>query len=93
MVKRQGYKFPAITEMPSAYFHRNVLLTFIDEQVGLQRMRDVLGVKNIMWSTDFPHPVTSWPNSKKIVAEQFENIPADERELILSGNATRVWNL
>ena len=93
MAKRQGYKFPAITELPSHYFHRNIFLTFIDESLGLHRMRDVIGVENIMWSTDFPHPVTSWPNSRKIVDEQFTGIPADERALMLSGNASRVWNL
>jgi uncharacterized protein len=93
MVKRQGYKFPAIKELPSYYFHRNILLTFIDEGLGLHRMRDVIGVENILWSTDFPHPVTSWPNSKQIIEEQFKGIPNDERTLILSGNAARVWNL
>ena len=31
MVTRQGYAFPAITELPSHYFHRNVFLTFIEE--------------------------------------------------------------
>jgi predicted TIM-barrel fold metal-dependent hydrolase len=84
---------PAISELPSHYFHPNIFLTFVDEHLGLQRTRDLLGVGNILWSTDFPHPVTSWPNSKQIVADQFEGIPADERELILSGNALRVWNL
>jgi predicted TIM-barrel fold metal-dependent hydrolase len=93
MVRRQGYLFPAITAKPSDYFHQNIYLTFIDETLGLHRMRDVIGVENMMWSTDFPHPVTSWPNSKKIIADQFEGIPADERQLILSGNAARVWNL
>ena len=93
MVNRQGYEYPAISELPSHYFHRNIFLTFVDEHLGLQRTRDLLGVGNILWSTDFPHPVTSWPNSRQIVADQFEGIPADERELILSGNALRVWNL
>jgi predicted TIM-barrel fold metal-dependent hydrolase len=93
MVRRQGYEFPAISELPSTYYHRNVHLTFIDEALGLHRVRDLLGVENLLWSTDFPHPVTSWPNSRRIVEEQFAEVPADERELILSGNATRVWNL
>jgi predicted TIM-barrel fold metal-dependent hydrolase len=93
MVKRQGYVYPAITDLPSEYFHRNIHLTFVDEEMGLHRVRDVLGVENILWSTDFPHPVTSWPHSRKIVEQQFASIPADERELIVSGNATRVWNL
>jgi predicted TIM-barrel fold metal-dependent hydrolase len=93
MVKRQGYVYPAITGLPSEYFHRNIHLTFVDEELGLHRVRDLLGVENILWSTDFPHPVTSWPHSRKIVEQQFRSIPADERELIVSGNATRVWNL
>ena len=93
MVLRSGYEFPAITELPTAYFHRNVSLTFIDEPLAIQRLRDVIGVENMMWSSDFPHPVTSWPNSKKVIEEQFAGVPADERELILSGNAARVWGL
>jgi predicted TIM-barrel fold metal-dependent hydrolase len=93
MATRQGYAFPAITELPSFYFRRNVFLTFIEERIALERLRDVIGVENMLWSTDFPHPVTSWPNSKKIIEEQLAGVPADERELILSGNAVRVWNL
>lgn len=93
MVKRQGYSYPAIKELPSYYFHRNVFLTFIDESLGLHRVRDILGVENLLWSSDFPHPVTSWPNSRQIVEEQFAGIPEDERMLILSGNASRVWNI
>jgi predicted TIM-barrel fold metal-dependent hydrolase len=56
-------------------------------------MRDVLGVENLLWSTDFPHPVTSWPNSRKLVEEQFAGIPDAERSLMLSGNASRIWGL
>lgn len=93
MYTRQGYKFPAITMKPSDYFHRNISLTFIDESMGLHRVRDIVGTENLMWSTDFPHPVTSWPNSKKIIDAQFESIPTDEREAILSGNAARIWKL
>ena len=93
MMTRQGYDFPAIRELPSHYFHRNVSLTFIEEPIALERLRDVIGVENILWSSDFPHPVTSWPNSQRIIEEQFADVPADERELITCGNATRIWNL
>ncbi len=93
MASRQGYSFPAITRPPSSYFRSNVYLTFIEERIALERLRDLIGVENIMWSTDFPHPVTSWPNSRAIVEEQMAGIPADERELIVCGNAARVWGL
>ena len=46
-----------------------------------------------MWSTDYPHPVSSWPNSRKIVEEQTAGMSAEDRDLVLAGNAARVWNL
>jgi len=93
MVTRQGYEFPAITELPSFYMHRNVYLTFIDEKTGPQRLRDLVGVQNIMWSTDFPHPVTSWPNSVANVEKIFADMTDEERHAITQGNAERVWQL
>ena len=93
MRTRQGYDFPAIRELPSFYFHRNMYLTFIEEPDAVQFLRHRIGVRNMMWSTDYPHPVTAWPNSRRIVAEQFAGVPPEDRELIVSGNAARVWNL
>jgi predicted TIM-barrel fold metal-dependent hydrolase len=94
-VVRQGYETPHIKEKPSYYWHRNVHATFIDEPDAIQaeEIRYRLGVENIMWSSDYPHPVTSWPNSHKIVDEVFQGVPQTERELMVSGNAKRVWNL
>ena len=93
LTTRQGYDFPAIPELPSHYFHRNVSLTFIDEPDAYRQATERLGVENIMWSSDYPHPVSSWPRSQAIVNEMFDDIPAEDREKIVSGNATRVWNL
>jgi len=93
MAARQGYEFPAITRPPSHYFRQNVYLTFIDEPDALRHAHEKLGLNNIMWSSDYPHPVSSWPNSQAIVAEMFHGVPDDERELVLNGNAARVWNL
>jgi predicted TIM-barrel fold metal-dependent hydrolase len=93
LTTRQGYDFPAITELPSHYFHRNVSLTFIDEPDAYRQATERLGVENIMWSSDYPHPVSSWPRSQTIVNEMFDDIPAEDRRKIVSGNATRVWNL
>jgi predicted TIM-barrel fold metal-dependent hydrolase len=93
LATRQGYEFPAISELPSHYFHRNVFLTFIDEPDALEQARGRLGVENLMWSSDYPHPVTSFPNSKMIVDAMFADADPRERELLVSGNAARVWNL
>ena len=93
MVQWQGYEYPNLKELPSWYFHRNVYLTFIKEPDAVQFLRHRLGTENLMWSTDYPHPPTTWPESRSIVADQFTGVPAPERELMVYGNAARVWNL
>ena len=84
---------PALKELPSFYFRRNVFVTFMEEPVAVQLLRHELGITNMMWASDYPHPPTTWPNSRAILDEQFRGVPDDERDLIVSGNAARVWNL
>jgi predicted TIM-barrel fold metal-dependent hydrolase len=93
MNTRQGYEFPGLTELPSHYFRQNVFLTFIDEPDVLRHAHDRLGINNVMWSSDYPHPVSSWPQSQTIAEGLFADADEQERELVLSGNAKRVWNL
>jgi predicted TIM-barrel fold metal-dependent hydrolase len=93
MATRQGYDFPGLRALPSEYFRRNVSLTFVDEPDVIRHAHDRLGIENIMWSSDYPHPVSSWPNSKPIIESLFADASDDDRELVLAGNAARVWNL
>ncbi len=93
MVEKHGYVFPALAELPSFYFHRNVFVTFMEEPVGVQKLRHEIGVHNMMWASDYPHPPTTWPNSRAILDQQFDGVPADERQLITAGNAARAWRL
>jgi len=93
MATRQGYEFPGLKELPSHYFRQNVYLTFIDEPDVIRHAHDRLGIRNVMWSSDYPHPVSSWPNSKPTIETLFSDVDPADRELVLSGNAARVWNL
>ena len=49
----------------------------MDDKRGVG-MRHEIGVDNIMWSTDFPHPACTWPNSRAIVDDLMEGVPDDE---------------
>jgi predicted TIM-barrel fold metal-dependent hydrolase len=86
------YDFPGMKLRPSEYFRRNMAVTFMDDEFGLRQRQD-LGVENILWSTDFPHPATTWPHSQAVVERQFADVPEPERELICAGNASRLYNL
>jgi predicted TIM-barrel fold metal-dependent hydrolase len=86
------YDFPGIDDKPSSYFHRQMYLTFVDDRRGLEQ-RHALGVERIMWSTDFPHPATTWPNSQAVVKRNFDGIPDGERDLMVAGNAAQLYGV
>ena len=46
-----------------------------------------------MWSTDFPHSETSWPQSREELETQFAGVPEEERRLIVHDNAKRFYGL
>jgi predicted TIM-barrel fold metal-dependent hydrolase len=93
MKARQGYEFPGLKQAPSDYFHRNVHLTFIDEPDVMHHADLTLGVENVMWSSDYPHPIGSWPHSRSTVERIFAGVPDDARDLVSRANAARVWGL
>jgi predicted TIM-barrel fold metal-dependent hydrolase len=81
-----------IRELPSFYFHQNFTCTFIRDRVGIVNRHDV-GVRNMAWSTDYPHHGCDWPYSRKVVAEMFDGVPQDERYQILAGNMVELYGL
>jgi len=81
-----------LKETPSFYFHRQVLATFIDDRVGIENRRRI-GVENIMWSSDYPHTDTTWPNSREYIDRNFEGVGEEDRHQIVAGNAARLYHL
>ena len=78
--------------LPSEYFHRNWLLTFVQDFYGVRNRHDI-GIDNMMWSTDYPHHISDWPYSRKIANEMFAGVPDEERYKICAGNAARLYKL
>jgi len=91
----QHYEFPNVKLLPSEYFKRQMGATFMYEPTGLKAAYDFFGPDCIYWSTDFPHPATCWPNSRKVVAEQFAKagIPEADRRKIVETNGLRTFGL
>ncbi len=81
-----------LKHLPSEYFHRNFVCTFIKDQIGIQLRHDV-GVRNMAWSTDFPHHGCDWPYSRKVANEMLVGVPQAERYQILAGNMVRIYGL
>ena len=75
---------------PSDFFHRNVVLSFQEDAIGI-RLRDVIGVDNMMWGSDYPHSESTFPQSRKILAEILAGVPDDEQAKIVGANTARVY--
>jgi predicted TIM-barrel fold metal-dependent hydrolase len=77
---------------PSDYYRRNWRSTFMIDHYAV-RNRDVLGVDNILWASDYPHHGCDWPRTRQVLDEMFAGVPADERQRICAGNAARLYGL
>jgi len=81
-----------IREIPSYYFHEHFTCTFIQDRHGINN-RHAIGLKNMAWSTDYPHHGCDWPYSRKVASEMLEGVPAAERYQILAGNMVELYGL
>ncbi|HEV2187355.1 MAG TPA: amidohydrolase family protein, partial [Stellaceae bacterium] len=83
------YRFKDGT-LPSDFFHRNVVLSFQEDAIGI-RLRDVIGVDNMMWGSDYPHSESTFPESRRIISEILAGVPDAEQAKIVGGNTARVY--
>lgn len=87
--RAQWYRFEG-DALPSDFFHRNVSISFQEDELGL-RLRDVVGVHNLVWGSDYPHAESTFPHSRSIIDRIFEGVPASERAAILEHNARQLY--
>jgi len=78
---------------PAAYFRRNVRLGASCMPRREAEMRHDIGIDNIMWGSDYPHPEGSWPYTQKQQLETFSGLPEDEIAKMLGGNAADFYDL
>ena len=81
-----------IKNIPSFYFHENFTCTFITDRFGVLN-RHAVGIRNMAWSTDYPHHGCDWPYSRKVAGEMLIDVPADERYWICAGNMVELYGL
>jgi predicted TIM-barrel fold metal-dependent hydrolase len=76
---------------PSEYFRRNVFLGASCMPRREAELRHQIGLHNIMWGTDYPHPEGSWPSTRRQMLDAFRGLPEPEIAAMLGGNAARVY--
>jgi predicted TIM-barrel fold metal-dependent hydrolase len=78
--------------LPSEYFYRNVWTTFMIDTAGMA-LRYRCGLDHVMWSTDYPHSGTDWPNSRVTLDRNFRGLPYAEVKRMIQENAAALYRI
>jgi predicted TIM-barrel fold metal-dependent hydrolase len=89
-VTRRGHDLK-LSMKPSEYLRRNVWHSFIKDELGMKTYRTGDLIDRIMWSTDYPHPASFFPNSLKILEEDFAGVADADKKKIIHDNVSALY--
>jgi predicted TIM-barrel fold metal-dependent hydrolase len=84
---------PEYTLLPSEYFRRQVYGCYFFEEVAPQRLIDKIGADNILFETDYPHPVCLFGNVREKIEASLAGQPVEVRRKLLFDNAARLYGV
>ena len=82
---------PAFSRNPSSYVKDQIYACFYDHVCGENLA--FWGQDNIMWSNDFPHPNSTWPNSIKIIQRDLGHLPEETQRKVVCDNVCRLYDI
>jgi predicted TIM-barrel fold metal-dependent hydrolase len=85
-----GDELPEVA--PSEIMGTRIFSCFIDDPLGVE-LRQAIGVSQLMWESDYPHPDSLYPLSRTNATKVMAEVPDAEVEKIMRDNAKRVFNL
>jgi predicted TIM-barrel fold metal-dependent hydrolase len=77
---------------PSELFKRQVYATFQQSPTAM-RLLEFYGEDKLLWATDYPHPDSIWPNSRKVIEQTMGHLPPETIRKLTSGNAAKLYGL
>ncbi len=91
--ERKGIRWgQPLKSLPSEQARSHVSYTFMRDAASVLT-RDLVGVGNLMWCSDYPHDDCTWPDSREVVARQFKDISEGDRVKITCLNAARLYGI
>jgi predicted TIM-barrel fold metal-dependent hydrolase len=87
------YGLDHLERMPSEYIKEHCLWGFLSDPIGVQERDSSVGSDRLMWGSDFAHAASDWPNSRRVIEQNFAGVPDSDRHLITMGNAVRFFHL
>ncbi|MDA0798610.1 MAG: amidohydrolase family protein [Chloroflexi bacterium] len=86
---RDSRKLP-ISQKPSDYFYRQMYATFFNDPVGGQLL-STWGQDNCLWSNDYPHGNSQWPNSVEMLERNLGHLPPDVIRKLVQDNVAKLY--
>ncbi|WP_433855750.1 amidohydrolase family protein [Streptomyces kronopolitis] len=83
--------FAALTRPPHEYLDRQVFVCATNTKRRELAQRYEIGVDNILWGSDFPHPEGTWPDTRGWLTKTFHDIPVAETRRMLGLSAAEVF--
>ncbi len=77
---------------PSEYIREHCWWGFNRDVFGM-KVRNEVDVNKLMWGSDFPHAISDWPHSNRLLEEMFAGVPEGERHKMLVSNAVEYFHL
>ncbi len=81
-----------INRKPSEIFEEHVFGTFLEDYAGTRAFPE-WGMKNCMWSNDYPHFNMTFPNSRNVVERHLKGLSEEKRLQLTRDNAIELFNL
>ena len=81
-----------MSKLPSEYFAEQIYATFFNDVVG-GKLFSWWGQDNCMWSNDYPHQNSTWPNSRAVIERDMANLSTETREKLLNTNVRKLYKL
>jgi predicted TIM-barrel fold metal-dependent hydrolase len=89
---RERESGPVPDKLPSEYLASQIYASFFNDEIGTRYLSS-WGEDACMWSNDYPHANSTWPNSRKVIAEHLGHLTPETRTKVLSTNVSRLYNI
>jgi len=90
---RVAQQRPEFEMKPSEYFNRQVYACYWFEQFATRHMLDQLPVDNLLFETDYPHPVCLYGDVRERIDAGLAGAPIEQRRKLLFDNAARLYKV
>jgi len=81
-----------IAMLPSEYIKRQIHLTFLRDRIGALGT-EVFGADTYMWSSDYPHRVSTWPKSQETAQGVLKGLPETVQRKLAWENGAKLYGL